>query len=90
MNLIEPEMGQWYVDRKTGRLFEVVSVDDADHTIELQDYDGNLDEIERREWSSLIVESVDPPEDLRGIFDIADSDDEEDGQPGNSEWKSTF
>jgi hypothetical protein len=69
MNFIQPTVGQWYLCRDTGRLFEVVSADD-DETIELQDYEGNFDEVEDGVWSTLHLDAVDPPEDL-SVFDSA-------------------
>jgi hypothetical protein len=69
MTLVRPHIAQWYRCRDTGQLFEVVSTDDADKTVELQDYDGNLDEIELSEWYALHLEAVDPPSDLN-VFDI--------------------
>jgi hypothetical protein len=77
MNPVNPIVGEWYLSRNTGRMFEVVSVDD-DGTIELQDYDGNLDEFDRGAWLAQDVETIDPPEDLAGVFDM-EAPDEADG-----------
>ena len=61
MHHIKPEIGRWYQCRDRGQLFEVVSIDGS--TVELQDYDGNLDELDVRSWFSLDLEAVAAPED---------------------------
>ena len=75
MKFLKPIVGQWYVNRDTDGMFEIVSVDDATGAVELQDYEGTLDEIDADEWLALNIEEIDPPEDLIGIFDITEEDD---------------
>jgi hypothetical protein len=67
MSLVQPHIGQWYFCRDTGLLFEVVSTDAVDKTIELQDADGNLDEIDYAGWYALNLEAVEPPGDLNAF-----------------------
>ncbi len=47
---IQPIVGEWY--QSHGQLFEVVAVDDAEHVVEIQHADGNLEEIEAEDWSA--------------------------------------
>jgi hypothetical protein len=75
MRFVKPVVGEWYLSRDTERMFEVVSVDDVSGAIELQDYDGILDEIDSEEWAALEVEAVEPPVDLDAAFDCFDADD---------------
>ena len=63
MHHIKPEIGRWYQCRDRGQVFEVVSIDNGDGTVELQDYDGNLDEVDVRAWFTLDIEAVAAPED---------------------------
>jgi hypothetical protein len=69
MSHVEPIVWQWYLAPDTGQIFEVVSVDDTDGRIEVQDYDGNLDEMERANWFALNLEAADSPEEFEGVFD---------------------
>ena len=68
-----PTIGQWY-RRTNGQLFEVVAVDDDDQTIELQFFDGTIDEVDRETWSKLLIERVAAPEDWSGSVDMDPED----------------
>ena len=74
MNTRLPIIGQWYVHRGSGRMFEVVSIDPHDG-VELQDYDGNLDEVDLETWNSTALDEIDRPDDLFGVFDLDELDD---------------
>ena len=41
-----PEIGRWYAHRDKGEIFQVVAVDDHARVVEIQDVDGDVDEIE--------------------------------------------
>lgn len=69
----EPTIGSWY-RRPSGQLFEVVAVDDDDETIELQFFDGTIDEVDRDTWSKLLVQRVAAPEDWSGSVDMDPED----------------
>lgn len=69
----DPAIGRWY-RRTNGQLFEVVAVDEADETIELQFFDGTIDEVDRETWSRLLIERVAPPEDWSGSLDMDPED----------------
>lgn len=69
----DPAIGRWY-RRTNGQLFEVVAVDDDDETIELQFFDGTIDEVDRETWSKLLIERVAPPEDWSGSVDMDPED----------------
>ena len=69
----KPTIGRWY-RRTNGQLFEVVAVDDDDETIELQFFDGTIDEVDRETWEKLLIERVAPPEDWSGSVDMDPED----------------
>jgi hypothetical protein len=69
----EPAVCRWY-RRTNGQLFEVVAVDDDDETIELQFFDGTIDEVDRETWGKLLIERVAPPEDWSGSVDMDPED----------------
>ncbi len=76
MNLrITPEPEQWYLDRRTGDMFQVISVNDDDGSIDIQYTDGTVEEKSPDEWASIELESCDQPEDWVGPFDDLESDD---------------
>ena len=64
-----PLVGHWY-RQFNGALFEVVAVDEQDRTVELQHFDGTLDEIELESWHNLLLETVGAPEDWSGSVDM--------------------
>lgn len=66
----KPDIGEWYL-QPGGEPFEIVARDDADDTLELQFFDGTVDEIDYEIWESLQPEPIEPPEDWQGAVDIA-------------------
>jgi len=73
MPVPDPTIGRWY-RRTNGQLFEVVAVDEEDETIELQFFDGTIDEVDRDTWSKLLIERVAAPEDWSGSVDMDPED----------------
>lgn len=69
MNLEYPVIGQWF-RRLNGTLFEVVAVDEAARTIEVQQFDGTIDEIDLENWADLFLVEVSAPEDWSGSVDM--------------------
>ena len=81
-----PEIGRWY-SNPNGSLFEVVAVDN-DGTIEMQHFDGTLEEYGPEEWLAIRPEPAQAPEDWSGSVDISGED-----LPGNKytlmrDWQS--
>jgi hypothetical protein len=77
MTLPTPIVGDWYQARD-GELFEVVAIDTDDHTIEVQFFDGTLEEFENSDWIALSPQTAEAPEDWTGSLDVdpEDHDDE--------------
>jgi hypothetical protein len=55
-------------------LFEVVAVDEEDGTIEFQQFDGTIGEIEIENWPQLLLIEVSAPEDWSGSVDMDPED----------------
>jgi hypothetical protein len=72
---ITPEPEQWYLDRRTGDMFQVVSVNEDDGSIDIQYADGAVEEKALDEWTAMALESCDQPEDWVGPYDDLESDD---------------
>ena len=74
-----PDIGEWYRIRG-GDQFEVVAVDEDDGTIEVQYFDGTVEELDIADWEAQhaegAIEDSGAPDDWRGSAD-ADDDDEE-------------
>lgn len=73
MAVAYPIIGNWY-RRSNGSLFEVVAVNEQDATVDLQYFDGTIDEIDMERWAQLLIESVGAPEDWSGSVDMDPED----------------
>ena len=68
-----PVIGHWF-RRSNGTLFEVVAVDEQDSTIEIQQYDGTIDEVDLEAWPELLPIEVSAPDDWSGAVDMDPED----------------
>ena len=79
MTTPQPGIGDWY-RMNGGALFEVVALDDDDGTIEIQYFDGTVEEMDIEDWETQwedgALESAEPPEDYSGSVDVEGSDDD--------------
>ncbi|MEL7538003.1 MAG: DUF6763 family protein [Pseudomonadota bacterium] len=73
MATLTPVIGHWY-RRGNRKLFEVVAMDESDQTIELQHFDGTVEEMELTNWPADLLEEVGAPEDWSGSVDVNDED----------------
>lgn len=69
-----PMVGQWF-RRTDGTLFEVVATDDVAGTVEIQLFDGTIDEVDIEAWPELLPVEVSAPEDWSGSVDMDPEDD---------------
>jgi Family of unknown function (DUF6763) len=68
-----PAIGQWF-RRPNGALFEVVALDEEENTVEVQHFDGTIDEIELDAWPEQFLVAVAAPEDWSGSLDMDPED----------------
>ena len=68
-----PQIGQWF-RRPNGTLFEVVAIDEDAATVEVQQFDGTLDEFDIEAWPRLLLIEVAAPEDWSGSLDMDPED----------------
>jgi hypothetical protein len=73
MPLPIPAIGDWY-QAPGGVKFEVVAVDDEDGSIDIQHFDGTVEELEFDAWEESEYLPADPPEDYSGSLDIERDD----------------
>jgi hypothetical protein len=71
----DPIIGYWYHHPEKAQEFRVVAIDEHTDTIEVQYFDGNLDEFEKSTWYELDMERVEEPEDWTGPMDNIEKDD---------------
>jgi hypothetical protein len=71
--VLYPVIGQWF-RRAGGTVFEVVAVDEEAGTVEIQQFDGTIDELDLEAWPDLLLTEVSAPEDWSGSVDM-DPDD---------------
>jgi len=74
-NVGRPTIGQWYAHKDKGAVFQVVGYDDRTRTIEIQEFEGDLDEIDAEAWDAMPLERCEPPEDWTGPVDDVEKDD---------------
>lgn len=74
-NELEPIVDQWYVHQDKGEMFRIVATDAATGNVEIQYFDGDVEEIERDSWRELDIEAAAPPEDWTGPYDDIEFDD---------------
>ena len=73
MIVVGPIIGNWY-RRPNGSLFEVVAIDEDGQTVELQFFDGTIDEVDFESWPSMLAVQVGAPEDWLGSVDMDPED----------------
>jgi hypothetical protein len=69
-----PIIGQWYSRTDKGENFVVTGIDDEAGTIEIQSFDGDLDELDRDIWRALPLELAEEPEDSTGPVEVEPDD----------------
>ena len=73
MPVQDPVIGQWF-RRPGGTLFEVVAIDDAERTVEIQQFDGTIDELDLEIWPEMSLQEISAPEDWSGSVDMDPED----------------
>lgn len=74
---MQPLIGQWY-QTASGDCFEVVACDIEAQTVEIQYYDGAVEEVDLDTWLELSLAPLEAPEDWLGALDVSREDVEAD------------
>jgi hypothetical protein len=76
---MKPAIGKWY-RIQGGESFEVVAFDEDDGTIELQYFDGTVEEMDLDDWNAEkengALEEIEAPEDWTGSVDVDPEEDD--------------
>ena len=70
----EPEIGHWYESEEWHNQFEVVAYDNDAELIEIQFFDGEIEEIDLETWGMMHIHAIEEPEDWRGALEISKED----------------
>lgn len=77
---LEPIVGSWYRREETDETFTVIGVDEDEGLIEIQQLDGEIEELDEAAWSEMELEVVDEPDEWRGELDGIDEEYDEDDE----------
>lgn len=82
-----PVVGDWY-RRLDGALFEVVAIDRDDGTVEVQHFDGTVEEFDLESWNDQGFQEGKAPEDWSGSVDVEpeDYENERDSNGISASW----
>lgn len=72
---LDPIIGNWYRHLDKGQMFQVIAFDDSDATVELQHFDGDIEEVSLPAWNDMDLEVSEAPEDWTGPMDDVEQDD---------------
>jgi hypothetical protein len=75
LNELDPRIDQWYAHRDKGQRFFVLAIDDDEKMVEIQHFDGDIEELSLDEWHNLPLDLSEEPENWSGALDIAEQDD---------------
>jgi hypothetical protein len=89
LNRLEPAVGQWYRNEQ-GAVFEVVAFEKEAGVIEIQHFDGAVEELDIDSWYSQMLKACAEPEDWSGPFDDLLADDFGDTETSrhHDEWNN--
>ena len=89
-NELDPIVGNWYRHLDKGQMFQVIALDDDEGLIELQHFDGDIEEVTLRIWRSMDLEIAAAPEDWTGPIDDIERDDlgySSETEMSGSDWR---
>jgi len=72
---LNPIVSSWYRDQESERVFEIVALDEDDGTIEIQYFEGEVEELDIDNWYDLSLAAIAAPEDWSGPYDDLVPDD---------------
>ena len=72
---LDPIIGNWYRHLDKGQMFQVIALDESDSSIELQHFDGDIEEVSLVAWFAMDLEVSEAPEDWTGPIDDIEQDD---------------
>ena len=71
----DPIIDNWYFHEDKGQQFMVVAVDESKELVEIQHFDGDIEEISFINWYGMNIEISAAPENWSGAIDVGEVDD---------------
>jgi len=68
-----PSVGDWYAT-PSGDTFEVVAYDPDEESVEIQYFDGAVEELDLETWLEINASAIEAPEDWSGALDLTRED----------------
>jgi hypothetical protein len=73
-NYQELAIGVWYKSPEIQDIFEIVALDPENDCIEIQYFNGEIEEMDLSSWNELNIVEIDPPEDWSGAYEMNKED----------------
>ena len=88
----DPIENEWYEIPDKDQAFCVVTVDEDEDIIEIQYYDGTIEELDFEAWEDLNPDPIEAPEDWIGPYDEDEEEDHDygDEETEEDEWEEPF
>lgn len=71
----DPIVDNWYRYPDKGQAFRVVAADEKAGWVEIQYFDGNVEELDLDSWYRLELQPIEAPENWSGPLDVVELDD---------------
>ena len=71
----DPIVGNWYQHLDKGQKFFVVAYDEDHGLVQIQYFDGDLEETDIEQWYRQDIEPIAEPENWTGPVDVTEADD---------------
>lgn len=72
---LDPIVDNWYFHLDKGQRFLVVAIDADRQSVEIQHFDGDLEEVDLNEWYEMDIAISEAPENWSGPIDVTERDD---------------
>lgn len=88
----DPIIDAWYHYPAKAQKFRITALDEHSATIEIQYFDGAIDEIDLDTWKELDAERIEAPEDWTGPMDNIEQDDLKsiDAEMQREDWEAPY
>jgi hypothetical protein len=70
---LDPIVGNWYQRMDSDERFEVIAVDEDAGTVEIQYYDGEVEEMDIDAWYGLDLDAIETPEEWEANAGLSDT-----------------
>jgi len=89
---IDPIAGNWYQHLDKGQPFQVIALDEERGLVEIQHFDGDLEELSLDDWYESELDIAEEPENWSGALDIGEKDDlgTEITDTNDGDWLESF